>query len=300
MIFNKTGKIGENLYMLGHPTFPIYFLDGDTPVVFDAGLSIMGPRYVRDLKKILKGKEPAFLLLTHSHYDHCGSAAFLRKEFPGMRVVASERARKILERPNALKLIHELNRKAGTLAKGLGVNSPHAQFEPFTIDRIVGDGDILKLSETLSIRVIETSGHTRDSLSFFVNGANILVAAEALGVPNASGYITSDFLSGYDLYLASMEKLRQLSPEILCLAHYKAFSGPDAVNFIDDSLSQCRAFVDFLESCLREENGNMGRVMERIKRIEYDGEREDIQTEDAYCLNLEARIKAVMAGNHHP
>lgn len=298
MIFTETGKIGKDLYMLGHPTFPIYFLDGGAPVIFDAGLSIMGPRYVRELKKILKKSEPAFLLLTHSHYDHCGSVAYLKKAFPRMEVIASDRARKVLERPNALKLIHELNQKARSLAGGLGASPPFESFEPFSIDRIVEDGDMLQLSDTFSIRVIETPGHTRDSLSFFVQEEKILMAAEALGVPNASGYITSDFLSGYDSYMASMQKLRELSPEILCLAHYKVFSGPEAVKYIEESIEQCRKFVDLLKSCILEEKGNMERVMARIKGIEYDGEREDIQTEDAYLLNLAARIKAVMVGNN--
>jgi len=296
MIFDQTGKIGENLYMVGHPTFPVYLLDGDRPVVFDAGIAIMGPRYVQEIETILKGRAPAFLLLTHSHYDHCGAAAFLKKAFPEMKIAASDRARKILERPNALKLIRELNEKAISLAEGLGVSPPLEQFEPFAVDRVVADGDILKLSESLSIRVIETPGHTRDSLSYSVQEKKILVAAEALGVPNASGYITSDFLSGYDTYVASMERLRQLAPGTLCLAHYKAFSGTDAGRYIEDSIEQCRAFVNLLETCLLEENGDVDRVMARIKGIEYDGEREDIQTEDAYCLNLAARIRAVTAG----
>lgn len=300
MIFNETGRIGKNLYMMGHPTFPVYFLDGVRPVVFDAGLSIMGPRYVQDLKKILNTREPAFLLLTHSHYDHCGSVAFMKKAFPGMKVVASAHARKILERPNALKLIYELNHKARSLADGLGVvGPPFESFEPFSIDRTVSEGDILQLSETLSIRILDTPGHTRDSLSFFVQEGKILVAAEALGVPNAGGYITSDFLSGYDAYVASMERLRRLAPGTLCLAHYKAFGGPDTTRYIEDSVAQCQAFVSLLETCLLEEKGDMDRVMRRIKKMEFDGEREDVQTEDAYLLNLEARIRAVMAGKNN-
>lgn len=297
MIFKETGKIGNQLYMLGHPTFPVYFLGGSCPVIFDAGLSIMGPRYVQEFRNLLTKRTPAYLLLTHSHFDHCGSAAFFKKTFPGMEIVASANARKILERPNALQLIKELNRKSRSLAGGLGIAPPYESFEPFPVDRVVADGDILQLSDALSIRVLETPGHTRDSLSFFVQEERILVAAEALGVPNASGYITSDFLSGYDAYVASMERLEKLAPEILCLAHYKAFSGSDVGNYIQESMARCREFKDLLELCLLEEQGDADRVMKRIRKIEYDGQREDIQTEDAYCLNLAARIRAVTAGD---
>ena len=297
MIFNNTGKIDDNLYMLGHPAFPVYLFNGPRPAIFDSGLSLMGNRYVSEIQKILVDRDPAFLFLTHSHYDHCGSAATLKKAFPAMQIAASPNAKKVLERPNALRLIHDLNQKAHTLAGILGITGPTLnEFESFSVDRTVREGDILNLSETASIRTIETPGHTRDSLAFFIQERGILISAEALGIPDTSGYIISDFLSSYEEYVSSMIKLQKLNPRILCIGHYKAFTGEDTTHYIDDSMNQCNDFKNLLMVCLTEEKGDLERVMKRIKKIEYDGKREDIQPEAAYYLNLEARIKAVLAG----
>ncbi|MFO7986949.1 MAG: hypothetical protein R6U38_13900 [Desulfatiglandaceae bacterium] len=38
MRLNKTGRITDNFYVAGHPAMPVYLMDGQTPVLFDAGL----------------------------------------------------------------------------------------------------------------------------------------------------------------------------------------------------------------------------------------------------------------------
>ncbi len=82
MKINKTGKICDNLYMLGNPGMPIYLLNSEKPVIFDSGIAFLGGYYVQEIKEILGDKQPRYCMLTHSHFDHCGSAAFLKKKLP--------------------------------------------------------------------------------------------------------------------------------------------------------------------------------------------------------------------------
>ena len=42
MIINSKGKVAENFYVLGASEMPIYLLDGEKPVLFEASLSILG------------------------------------------------------------------------------------------------------------------------------------------------------------------------------------------------------------------------------------------------------------------
>ncbi len=297
MIFKNTGKIAEDLYMIGHPALPTYLLDSNTcPVLFDSGISIMGNRYIEDIKTILKHRKPTFLLLTHSHFDHCGSAGILKRAFPEMEILASPLASAVLKRPNALELIQKLTNEARSLACGLGVTeSIVPDFAPFSIDRTVSDGDILHLGPDLSIHILATPGHTRDSLSFFIPERKILIPSEALGIPDATGYIITECLSNYDQYTISLLKLKSLNPETLCLGHYRAFSGKDASQYIDDSLTNCREFKGRLSTFLLEEKGDMDLVRQRFKALEWDGKREDAHPLPAYFINLDARIQAVLS-----
>jgi glyoxylase-like metal-dependent hydrolase (beta-lactamase superfamily II) len=301
MIFDDTGKIAENFYMLGHPASPVYLLDnGDNSVVFDAGFALMGNRYVENIKAVLKHREPAFLVLSHAHYDHCGAAGFLKNAFPKMSILASPLAQTVLKKAKTLELIHKLSTESKALAVSLGVDDEtHLDFHPFTIDNTLSDGDFLSLDGNLTLRVIETPGHTRDSLSFYIPEKGILLSAEALGIPDASGYIITECLSNYDQYAASIRKLKALNPEILCLGHYKAFSGSDAVRYIEKSTAHCIEFKDLVKTFLSQENGDLQRTMARFKTLEYDGKREDALPEAAYLINLNARIKAVLSRKSH-
>ncbi|MFZ3046711.1 MAG: MBL fold metallo-hydrolase, partial [Desulfatirhabdiaceae bacterium] len=99
MIIDKTGHVAGPLYMLGNPVIPVFLLDGNQPAVIDAGFYTLGETYVKALQKILQGRQPATCFLTHSHFDHCGSVAVLKKHFPDMKVAASEKAKTTLSKP---------------------------------------------------------------------------------------------------------------------------------------------------------------------------------------------------------
>jgi len=53
MIINRTGKIIDDLYMVGHPAMPVYLLDGEKPAIFDAGLAFLGNLYTDEIRQII-------------------------------------------------------------------------------------------------------------------------------------------------------------------------------------------------------------------------------------------------------
>jgi glyoxylase-like metal-dependent hydrolase (beta-lactamase superfamily II) len=81
MIFKKTGKIIDDLYLVGHPAMPVYLLDGQRPAIFDAGLAFLGRLYVNGIREIIDRRDLHYCFLSHSHFDHCGSVAVLKKNY---------------------------------------------------------------------------------------------------------------------------------------------------------------------------------------------------------------------------
>jgi len=280
--------------MLGHPIIPIYLLDGDKPVIFDAGLSFLGEFYAEEIKAVLGDRKPAYLLLTHSHFDHCGAAATLKQHFPGLKIMASKKAQQALRRPHAIALIRELTRAAETYAHdmGLAFNGDHP-FRPFEVDEVLQEGDRLEVSQGQTIQVIETPGHTWDCLSFYIRPLRALIASEAAGQTDSNGYIFSEYLADYDQYLGSIKKMVDLGVDILSLGHFYVYTGADASAYLQQSLCSCEAFCQLVESNLKQALGDMQQVMARVRAIEYDNNSGPKQTEEAYMINLEARIKAV-------
>jgi glyoxylase-like metal-dependent hydrolase (beta-lactamase superfamily II) len=294
LIINQTGKITDNLYMVGHPAMPVYLLDGEKPAIFDAGLAFLGNLYTDGIREIIGKRDLHYCFLSHSHFDHCGSVAVLKKNFPGLKVVASEKAKKVFGRPNAIELMRKLTRAAEQLAAPMLIDlAGFKGFEPFAVDLTVKNGDFIELSPNLTVQVIETPGHTRDSLSFFIARHKVLLCAEAAGIPDATGYIVSEALVDFDLYYESMSRLRQVDHEVLCLGHRQALTGRDAKKYLHKSMADCRYFLNLVETSLTETGGDMQNVVARIKAREYDPIQGPKQIEPAYLLNLEAKVRAI-------
>jgi glyoxylase-like metal-dependent hydrolase (beta-lactamase superfamily II) len=268
---------------------------GPQPVLFEAGLSCLGPAYVQDVEKILKSGQPKLLFLTHVHFDHCGAAGFLRQTWPHIKIAASQLAAEIMERPNALETISGLNAAAvewvEKAAPGLAEKVP---FQPFSVDMILADGDRIELPGGLTVEILETPGHTWDSLSFYIPEIKLLLAGEAAGCMSPTGVLSTEFLVDFDVYIQSIERLAKLDVDILCQSHHQVFTGKDARMVIQRSIPAALAFKKRVEQLLNEENSQVDKVVARIKSEEYDSQPDPKQPEPAYLLNIHARVKSLV------
>jgi len=280
--------------MVGPPAMPVYLLDGEKPAIFDAGLAFLGKIYADGIRQILGRRNLQYCFLTHSHFDHCGSVAVLKKSFPALKVVASEKTKNVLGRPNALALMRNLTQASEPLAQSIGIElAGFARFESFGVDLTLKDGECIELSRDLTVQVLETPGHTRDCLSYFIPQKKVLLCSEAAGIPDATGYIVSEALVDYDQYYESMSRLSKVAYEVLCLGHRQALNGQDAKNYFQKSMTHCRDFLNLVETSLIEKGGDVPKVIAQIKAVEYDPVQGPKQIEPAYLLNLEAKIKAI-------
>ena len=304
MVVDQIGKIADGVHMLGHRAVPVFLVDGDRPALFDAGLAFLGPMYARQIRQVLGDRQPVWCFLTHSHFDHCGAAAYLKTQFPKMQVVCSEKAANIFDRPNAISLIFDLNQFAAQMAVDFGVDPGDTTFESFSVEATAKEWDCFEISADLTVQVMETPGHTWDFLSYTVPQLKLLVASEALGTPDETGYIVTDCLVDYDVHYQSMQRLSTLDIETLCLGHVYSCTGSDARRHVAESLAQSRRFRNMVERLLETENGHIPAVMKQVKAVEWDGKSGLRQPEPAYVLNLEARINTIVrkwqaARKHH-
>lgn len=272
----------------------MYLLATDEPVLFEAGFHCAGRLYEKDIKNVLDGRNPKTLFLTHVHWDHCGSTTYLKKIFPGLMAAASRRSADIVKRPNAQVLIKKLNQDVTSLvARVDGVDSSKlikVPFEPFEIDIILEDGQILDIGNGLTVKVIATPGHTRDMFSYYIPERRILFATESAGVLDQANQLIPEFLVDYDLYMVSLKKLKSLDIDVLCQGHHFVFVGEDVEKFFDRSLKAAKKFQNEVQELLRSEKGSVERVVHLIKARQYDTNKGVKQSEKSYLLNLTARV----------
>jgi len=295
MLITTTGPVADRFYITGLAQFPVHLLDCAKPVLFDAGLTCAGDLYVDAIRSVLGTRQPEILFISHVHWDHCGAVSRLREAFPMLKVAASGKAVEILKRPRAVELIGKLNEGVRAyVANFPGVDPSRLRNEPFRsfeIDVELRDGQVIDLDKNLTVRVMETPGHTRDHLSFYIPEKRILIASEASGCLSAAGSIVSEFLTDYDGYFSSLTRLARLPADVLCQGHRIVFTGTEEVdNFFSRSVSEAIRFKNRVFELLGQEGGSVDRVVRKIKAEQYDVIEGVKQPEDSYLINLRAQV----------
>lgn len=284
-----TGNIANSFYVLGHSAVPIFLLDGPTPLLFDAGFTGLSYMYEREIKAVLGQRSPAFLFLTHSHWDHVGATFYLKQVWPEMKIAGSLESSQILARPGAIAQIKTLNQGALDVLRSWGVSEVYeGEFKPFNCDVVLIQGQTIKVDQDLTLEAIPAPGHTWDGTAYWIREKKILIAGEAAGCDGVC-----EFLVDHEAYRNSLVTLAGLDVQILCTAHNLVLTGPDVRTYMTRSINQVPEYVDRVQRYLGEEEGDVDRVVTRIKAVEWDKMPLPKQPMEAYLLSTKARVETV-------
>lgn len=190
-----------------------WLIKGKSNILYEAGMAYSAGKMIENVKRELGGAPLDAVILSHSHYDHVAGLPFIKKEWPQAIVYGSAIAAEILERPSVRETMHKLSADA---AKGAGVELPPYDDNMLKIDVNVREGDVLIIGDH-TIKVFETPGHTRCSLSYLVDD-DVMMASETVGVFKGDWYMPC-YLVGYQMAQDAVEKLRNVGAKRLFISH---------------------------------------------------------------------------------
>jgi glyoxylase-like metal-dependent hydrolase (beta-lactamase superfamily II) len=175
------------------------------------------------------------VIVTHAHPDHVMAVPVFRQMFPEVSVLASAPAAKTLSIEKAVAFFRKMDAAFNDVFASAGSDagqavSPSSEESQIAIDRVVGEGDLIEVSEGVSFRVLETPGHSDCSLSFHEPNSNVLLISDATGyyLPDED-LLWPNYFTGYGAYVKSIERLAGIGAEILCLSHNAVIRGADDV-----------------------------------------------------------------------
>jgi len=288
MRIDWTGKIEENFYALGHPSVPVYLLDGPRPALFDAGFTGLAAVYIEEIKKVLGKRSPSFLFLTHAHWDHIGSAGIFKKVWPGMVIAASPETAKILSRPRVVDTIISLNRDALDALHHWGVSNIHCDpFIPFGVERIISPRNPISLDFHTSVIGIPSQGHTRDFTVYWIPEKKVLIASEAVGCDDIP-----EFIVDYDNYVKGIKAFMNLDIHVLCTGHQLVVTGRDVKRYLKRARETAENFRRCVEKQLRKGETVDG-IADYVKQKEWDRRPLPKQPLLAYVMNTKGRIRTL-------
>ncbi|MEL1136318.1 MBL fold metallo-hydrolase [Desulfitobacterium sp. THU1] len=194
-----------------------YLIVGDKKTaLLECGMAFSAANLIDNIKDVLQGRQLDYVLITHSHYDHVGALPYLKEEWPNLEAMGSEYDLRILERPSALESIRKLSNEAAHMYSGEPIEE--YKDELMKIDTVIYEGSCIDLGDT-QIKVIETPGHTRCTLSFLIDN-EIFYGSESLGVVSQSGRIVPAFIVDYFQAIESIIKCQALKPTVIYSPHY--------------------------------------------------------------------------------
>lgn len=181
----KTKKGNEIFQVLSGRSNSYYVETDRHNILFDTGKASSFKKLRQNINILNpKSKNIDFLILTHTHFDHCQNAALIKKE-DNCKIIMSKNEKGYVENgytpiPKGTIFISKI---IYTLGTRLGVK--RFSYEPFTPD-VLFDDTFEFPKEVLDLKIFETPGHSSGSICIVIDNEIAIVGDTLFGVfPNS-------------------------------------------------------------------------------------------------------------------
>ncbi len=195
---------------------------------------------------------PSWVITTHADWDHAAGNGVIRQRSPDSRLCCHHGDRAMIE---DIELM--IGDRYGEFADAHGYDeSPEAKdairagTAQTTMDLSLTGGERFDLGDGWQVEALHTPGHSRGSVSVVDPRSNAVIVGDAVlgaAVPLSDGSPAFPPTYRYlDPYLATIDGLAELAPDLLLTSHYPIYRGSQVGEFLDQS----RHFTERVEAAL--------------------------------------------------
>ncbi len=259
--------------------------------LIDSGFAFAAKGLVKNIEAILGDRPLDYILLTHSHYDHVSGAQSCRMRWKDAKIVSAKHAAEVFAKPSVIKKMMNLNRSAARSSHHFPLFRNN--IKGLSTDIIVSDGDVIEVGD-MKFRVIETPGHTWDSIAFWCEEERLLISNETPGVAVSLDEVVPACLVSFKKALESVERLKELKPKAVLLPHYDVIEGEDVcARYLDAAY---RGHIKYRDMILEayDKGMNEKELLKYSKDTLWVGPIKEGQPEDAFDLNNKYMVPTVI------
>ncbi len=201
----------------------------DGYVMIDTGYNSGYKKVIKKLNKInISIKEIKYIVLTHAHDDHAGFLNEMLEQNNNIKVIMSEKGLDVLKKGQNSFQGGCSGRKSyifcmimKLIGKGKHTFPPiKEKYESNLV--LISKSDIETLEKEIEAKILETPGHTNDSISLLTKNNELLCGDVAMnGFPSKNNIII--WIENKKEYKESWEKIIKINPIVIYPAHGKSF-----------------------------------------------------------------------------
>jgi glyoxylase-like metal-dependent hydrolase (beta-lactamase superfamily II) len=216
--------IAEGVYRIPAKHANTYLVEADNGLVLvDTGMPGSEKRILKAVASLgRKASDVKLILLTHRHWDHIGSAAALKKNTSGTLVShAFEKpyvaGTLVVITPRAWSLYGHVARRVLAVASSTAKLFRLVRYHPVLVDEASDEESVLD-AVGLDGSVVWTPGHTKGSVSLFLNKSKVAIIGDLLRTKR--GKLREPlFMENTTQTMSSVQRILDLHPVILCPGH---------------------------------------------------------------------------------
>ncbi len=209
-------KILGPIYFVGTRGLGIWLITtSQGHILINSGMASGGPMVEASIRKLgFRPEDIKILLTNHAHFDHVGGHAYLK-------TLSHAQVAMMAEDVEDMQTGGKANFFYGKDVDAMG-------FDPVTVDRVLRDGDAIKLGD-VALSAVLTAGHTKGTTTFVANvvdGGRIYTVVFPDGTGVNPGYSVAkdpSYPGIGDDYRRTLHTLEMLKPDVWLAPHLERF-----------------------------------------------------------------------------
>jgi len=297
MLIEQPCNLAEGMYLLGEKQSLVYLVRGKDAMIIGGGMNWIAPKLEEQLVRFeITASEIKYLVIQHSHFDHCGAAPYLKRRFPNLKILATESARQILSKSKVINYIEMVNK---FIIDAYGLQEQYEKMglkiDAIEVDETVGDNSIIDLGGGREVRFIETPGHSRCAVAVYIPGLKAIFPTDAAPCPVGSIEKLARPSPQYDftLYKQSLIKMLNYDIDICGFDHFAAVTGPDAVKVLQNGLAQSIEYGKRIVG-LFQQGGDLESIARQVARETMAADDFDFMNEDLMMPISRAEVRNIL------